>query len=61
MTAADASAQPNALLQAILNLSKYHRDHEKFYSSAPREQAVVLAARTHAAGARRPVVDCRAV
>lgn len=42
MTAADASAQPNALLQAILNLSKYHRDHEKFYSSAPREQAVVL-------------------
>jgi hypothetical protein len=32
----------NPLLTAVLNLSKYHRDHEKFYSSSPREQAVVL-------------------
>src|SRR6476659_8453730 len=30
------------LLDAVLNLSKFHRDHEKFYASAPREQAVVL-------------------
>lgn len=30
------------LLAAVLNLSKFHRDHEKFYSSAPREQAVAL-------------------
>jgi hypothetical protein len=30
------------LLLAILNLSKFHREHEKFYASAPREQAVHL-------------------
>lgn len=30
------------LLHAILNLSKFHREHEKFYASAPREQAVHL-------------------
>jgi hypothetical protein len=34
--------QDKALLQAISNLAEYHREHEKFYSSAPREQAVVL-------------------
>ena len=28
------------LLKAILNLSKFHRDHEKFYASAPREVAI---------------------
>jgi hypothetical protein len=38
----DVSAQAIPLLDTVLNLSKYHRDHEKFYSSAPREQAVVL-------------------
>ncbi|HSP36372.1 MAG TPA: hypothetical protein VLR26_01310 [Frankiaceae bacterium] len=32
----------NPLLTAVLNLSKYHRDHEKYYSSLPREQAVAL-------------------
>ena len=37
----DASAQV-PLLDTVLNLSRFHRDHEKFYSSAPREQAVVL-------------------
>jgi len=41
-----ASAPPNgthdALLRAILNLAAFHREHEKFYASAPREQAVVL-------------------
>ncbi len=30
------------LLRAIVNLAAFHRDHEKFYSAAPREQAVVL-------------------
>jgi hypothetical protein len=30
------------LLHAILNLSKFHREHEKFYASAPRELAVRL-------------------
>jgi hypothetical protein len=38
----ETSAGANPLLEAVLNLSKYHRDHEKFYSSAPREQAVLL-------------------
>jgi len=30
------------LLEAITNLAAFHRDHEKFYSTAPREQAVAL-------------------
>ena len=30
------------LLYAILNLSRFHREHEKFYASAPRQQAVIL-------------------
>lgn len=30
------------LLSAMLNMSAFHREHEKFYSTAPREQAVVL-------------------
>jgi hypothetical protein len=30
------------LLTAVLNMSRFHRDHEKFYSSSPREQAVIL-------------------
>ena len=33
---------PTALLHAILNLSRFHREHEKFYASAPRQQAVLL-------------------
>lgn len=39
---ANASGDSAALLTAVLNLSKYHRDHEKYYSSAPLEQAVTL-------------------
>lgn len=31
-----------ALLQAALNLSRHHRDHEKYYAVAPRETAVRL-------------------
>jgi hypothetical protein len=30
------------LLRAIVNLSAFHREHEKFYASSPREQAVML-------------------
>ncbi len=37
------SPDPQArLLRAIKNLATYHRDHEKFYAAAPREQAVAL-------------------
>jgi hypothetical protein len=42
MAADTAPAGTSALLQAILNLSKFHREHEKFYASAPRELAIVL-------------------
>lgn len=30
------------LLTAIENLSRFHREHEKFYAQAPREQAVIV-------------------
>ena len=30
------------LLEAVVNMSAFHREHEKFYSSAPREQPVIL-------------------
>jgi hypothetical protein len=39
---AERAQGANPLLIAVLNLSKYHRDHEKFYSTSPREQAIVL-------------------
>jgi hypothetical protein len=39
---AETTPSSNPLLTAVLNLSKYHRDHEKYYSSAPREQAILL-------------------
>jgi hypothetical protein len=38
----DALKAAAPLLEAIVNLSRYHREHEKFYASAPREQAVQL-------------------
>jgi hypothetical protein len=31
-----------ALLRAMSNLTRFHRDHEKFYGAAPRETAVLL-------------------
>jgi hypothetical protein len=34
--------RPPTLLDAVLNLSHFHREHEKFYASAPRERAVAL-------------------
>jgi hypothetical protein len=30
------------LLQTVLNLSRFHREHEKFYATSPRELAVTL-------------------
>ena len=30
------------LLDAVLNLSRFHREHEEFYAEHPREQAVAL-------------------
>jgi hypothetical protein len=36
-------SSPDAtLLTAMANLTEFHREHEKFYSVAPREQAVML-------------------
>src|SRR5215212_6351331 len=40
MTTDHPGATP--LLEALLNLSRFHREHEKFYASAPRETAVQL-------------------
>ena len=38
----EMASPANPLLTAVLNLSKFHREHEKYYSSSPREQAVGL-------------------
>ena len=40
----DTTVRPDLmpLLKAMLNLTAFHREHEKFYSVSPREQAVVL-------------------
>ena len=32
----------DALLTAMMNLTRFHREHEKFYASSPREFAVTL-------------------
>ena len=43
MTSAYAATGSNVpLLEAMLNLTKFHREHEKFYASSPRELAVTL-------------------
>jgi hypothetical protein len=34
------------LLEAMMNLTKFHREHERFYASSPRKHAVRL--RSHA-------------
>jgi hypothetical protein len=34
--------QPRAPLDVVLNLSRYHREHEKFYGQAPLETAIKL-------------------
>jgi hypothetical protein len=41
--APDATGKDHSpLLDAITNLTRFHREHEKYYASAPREQAVAL-------------------
>ena len=40
MSAASAGANP--LLEAALNLSRFHKEHERFYASSPLETAVGL-------------------
>jgi hypothetical protein len=39
-----AGAPPAALLEVMSNLSRYHREHEKFYSQAPLRQAAEVQA-----------------
>lgn len=42
-----AATAPTDLFQTVLNLSRYHREHEKFYARAPLESAIAL---QHASG-----------
>ena len=42
MTDATSPDAARPLLVAMLNMTAFHREHEKFYSVSPREQAVVL-------------------
>lgn len=42
MTTTDEATESSPLLTAVLNLSRFHREHEKFYASSPRERAVTL-------------------
>jgi hypothetical protein len=37
-----ACGATSAVLEAVLNLSRFHRDHEKFYGQEPRAQGVTL-------------------
>jgi hypothetical protein len=41
-TAKSPASDLTPLLTAMLNMTAFHREHEKFYSTAPREQAVAL-------------------
>ena len=41
MTGAQAATSTDVpLLEAMLNLTKFHREHEEFYAGSPRELAV---------------------
>jgi hypothetical protein len=42
MTTSNSPLELAPLLTAMLNMTAFHREHEKFYSTSPREQAVVL-------------------
>lgn len=41
-TTAPSRSDLTPLLTAMLNMTAFHREHEKFYSTSPREQAVAL-------------------
>jgi hypothetical protein len=49
------------MLEAILNQSRVHKEHERFYSSSPLETALRLQRYAHPAGAGRPLDHRRAV
>ena len=57
MTEASGSeTPPPQLLEAIANLTEFHREHEKFYSQAPLRQAVEVQSRVaRAQGAGGPL------
>lgn len=38
MTHPGNAPMPSPLLDAVLNLSRFHREHEKFYASAPENK-----------------------
>ena len=40
MTATQPPGDP--LLSVVLNLSRYHREHEKFYAESPLQDAIAL-------------------
>src|SRR5947207_3211551 len=42
MTTTQDPGTDSPLLEAVLNLSRFHREHEKFYATSPRELAVEL-------------------
>ncbi len=42
MTTTGEPTSSSPLLEAVLNLSRFHREHEKFYATSPRELAVSL-------------------
>ena len=42
MAGAMTASAARPLLTAMLNMTAFHREHEKFYSVSPREEAVVL-------------------
>jgi hypothetical protein len=42
MTTTHDPRSHSRLLEAVLNLSRFHREHEKFYATSPRELAVEL-------------------
>jgi hypothetical protein len=42
MTASDSTRLDVPLLEAMMNLTRFHREHEEFYASSPRELAVTL-------------------
>jgi hypothetical protein len=35
-------SQPPGLIEAMLNLSRYHQQHEKFYAQTPLQQAIAM-------------------
>jgi hypothetical protein len=45
---AAGQALPGPLLEAVANLSRFHREHEKFYAQAPLRQAVEVQAASRA-------------